>query len=85
MKPLNAHGAPQSIFGFISIHVIFHTVSTCASTLSERIGIIVYVSASFLVGHFWVKQGSLLFDRKKTNRQADRQTNAKRALDSYQV
>ena len=39
------------------------------------------VPASFLMAYFWVQQGSLLFDRNKT----DRQTNAKRALDSYQV
>ena len=35
----------------------------------------------FLVVYFWIQQGSLLFDRNKT----DRQTNAKRALDSYQA
>ena len=37
--------------------------------------------ASFLVVYFWVQQGCLPFDRNKT----DRQTNAKHALDSYQV
>ena len=39
------------------------------------------VPASFLMAYFWVQQGSLLFDRNKT----DRQTNGKRAVDSYQV
>ena len=34
-----------------------------------------------LMAYFWVQQGSLLFDRNKT----DRQTNAERALDSYQA
>ena len=81
MKPLHAHGASQPILGFISIDVFFHTVTACASKLRERIEIMVCVPASFFGGAFWVQQGSLLFDRKKT----ERQTNAKRALDSHQV
>ena len=63
----------------------FSVLSTCTSKLHERIEIIVYVPASFSEANFWVQQGSLLFDKKKTNRQTARQTNAKRALDPYQV
>ena len=40
-----------------------------------------HVPASFLMAYFWVQQGSLLFDRNKT----DRQTNAECPLDSYQA
>ena len=74
MKPVHAHGVPQPI-------LFFHTVRTCASKLREGMEMMVRVPPSFLVAYFWVQQGSLLFDRNKT----DRQTNAKRALDSYQV
>ena len=41
MKPVHAHGAPQPILGFISIDVFFHTVSTCASKLRERMEMMV--------------------------------------------
>ena len=85
MEPLHDHGAPQVIWDFISIEVFFHTVSACASNLLQRIEIMVYVPVSFLVAYFWIQQGSLQFNRKKTSRQTDRQTNAKRTLDSYQV
>ena len=81
MKPVYAHGAPQPILSFISIDVFFYTVSTCASKLRKRKEMMVWVPAAFLVAYFWVQQGSSLFDRNKT----DRQTNAKRALDSYEV
>ena len=81
MKPVHAHGPPQPILGLISIDVFFHIVRTYASKLRERMEMTVLVPASFLVAYFWVQQGFLLFDRNK----ADRQTNAKRVLDSYQV
>ena len=78
MKPVHAYGAPQPILGFINIDVFFRTVSICASKLRERMEMMVCVPASFLVAYFWVQQGSLLFERNK----ADRQTTAKRALES---
>ena len=78
MKAQHAYGAPQPILGFISIDVFFHAVSIDASKLRERMEMMVCVSASFLVAYFWVQQGSLLFERNK----ADRQTTAKRALES---
>ena len=78
MKPVHAHRAPQPILGFISIDVFFHTVSIYSSKLRERMEMMVCVPLSFLVAYFWVQQGSLLFERNK----ADRQTTAKRALES---
>ena len=79
MKPVHTHGAPQPTLGFISIDMFFHTVSTCHFKIARENGNDGQVPASFLMAYFWVQQGSLLFDRNKT----DRQTNAKHALDSY--
>ena len=84
MKPLRAHRASQPILVFISINVFFHTVTACASKLRERMEIMVYAPASFFSG-ICLAQRSLLFDRKKTDRQNNRQTNARHTLDSYQV
>ena len=47
MKPFYTIGALQTILGFISAHVFFHTVRACASELRERSEVLVYVAASF--------------------------------------
>ena len=52
MKQLHVHEAHQPTMGFISMHVIFYAVSACASKLHERIGVMVYMHASFLGGVF---------------------------------
>ena len=44
---MHAHGKPQPILGFISIHVLLYTLSACGSKLPERIEIMVYVLVSF--------------------------------------
>ena len=69
MEQVHAHGAPQPILGFICIDLFFHIVSTCPSKLRQRVEMMVRAPASFRVAHFWVQQGSLLFDRYKTYRQ----------------
>ena len=46
----------------------FHTVSACASQLREGIEMMVCVPTAFLMTYFWVQQGSLVFDGKKTDR-----------------
>ena len=50
MKPVHAHRAPQPIYGFISIDLFFHTVSTSASKLRERMEMMVQVPAFFFFG-----------------------------------
>ena len=41
MKPVHVHETLQPILGFISIDVFFHTVSTCASKLCQRMEMMV--------------------------------------------
>ena len=66
MKQLHTHGVPQTILGFISIHVLFHAVSACASKLHERIKIMAYVPTSFFRGIFLGTARFLaIFVRKK--------------------
>ena len=65
MKPLHTHGAPLPILVFSSTHVFFHTVSSHASTLRQKLKVTVYVLTAFFGGVFRVQQSSLLFNRKK--------------------
>ena len=52
MKPLHTHGAPLPILVFSSTHVFFHTVSSHASTLRQKIKVTVYVLTAFFGGVF---------------------------------
>ena len=74
------HEASACTWG-TSTNLVFPYSQNCASKLREGMEMMVRVPPSFLVAYFWVQQGSLLFDRNKT----DRQTNAKLTLDPYQV